>query len=134
MAAFKAELKAYDNLKGLQGTYIPKLLLAGPIQETGDFALVLTHGGNSFADLPSVGLKQGRAAVKALEALHGLGAAHGAVSLGHFVHDPVENRVKAIDLESVMFPATADKESTVEDPFTAEVAELREALLEDFDM
>ncbi|CAL5229058.1 g12307 [Coccomyxa viridis] len=36
MAAFMAELNAYDDLKDLQGTYIPKLLLAGPVQETDD--------------------------------------------------------------------------------------------------
>ena len=129
-----AELNAYDDLKDLQGTYIPKLLLAGPVQETGDFALVQTHGGNSFAQLPSVGRKQGDAAVRALKALHGLGALHGDISLGHFVYDPVEKRAMAVDLSSVTFPGTDDKTDALGDPFKEEVADLEAKLYaEEFD-
>lgn len=128
MAAFMAELNAYDDLKDLQGTYIPRLLLAGPVQETGDFALVLTHGGNSFEQLPSVGRKQGDAAVRALKALHGLGALHGEISLGNFVYDPIEKRAMAIDLQFVTFPASDDKTYTFGDPFKQEVAALEAEL------
>ena len=135
MAASMAELNAYSNLKDLQGTHIPRLLLAGPVQETGDFALVQTHGGNSFARLPSVGRKLGDAAIRALKALHGLGALHGDISLGNFVYDHVEKRAMAIDLQYVTFPATDDKKYTRGDPFKQEVAAL-EAVLhpEDFDI
>ena len=124
MAAFMAELNAYDALKDLQGTYIPRLLLAGPVQETGDFALVQTHGGKSFEQLPSVGRRQGDAAIRALKALHGLGALHGDISLGNFVYDPIEKRVMAIDLQFVTFPATDDEKYTFGDPFEQEVADL----------
>ena len=103
----------------LQGLVVPELLLSGAMQDSGDLVLVLSHCGNALSQ--GMRPRMAKRALKALQILHAHGVLHGDVRLGKFVHDPVENRVRIVDLAGAVVSDDAAH-------FEAEEAQLRALL------